>query len=59
MKNIPIQWLYGLLFLLLSLTLSGCDLVGDVLEFGFWTAAIIIGILVLIIYFIVKLFRGR
>lgn len=59
MKNITLQRLYSLLFLFFSLTLSGCDLVGDVLEFGFWTAAIVIGILVLIIYFIAKLFRGR
>lgn len=59
MKNLNLKWLYSLIFLLLSFALSGCDLIGDVLEFGFWTALIIIGILVLIVYFIAKMFRGR
>ncbi|RDV16362.1 hypothetical protein DXT99_03940 [Pontibacter diazotrophicus] len=59
MKNLEIQWLYSLLFLLFTLTLSSCDFVGDVLEFGFWTILILIGIVLLIIYFIAKMFRGR
>ncbi|MGK7392508.1 MAG: hypothetical protein ACNS60_19290 [Candidatus Cyclobacteriaceae bacterium M2_1C_046] len=45
------------LFLTLMVTLSGCDFVGDVLEFGFWTIIIIIAILVLIVVGIVKMFR--
>lgn len=57
MKNQYLKWLYSLLFLFFSLTLSGCDLIGDVLEFGFWTAIIIIGILVLIVYFVARMFR--
>jgi len=59
MKNITLPRLYSLLFLLLSLTLGGCDFIGDVFEFGMWTALIVIGIIVLIIYFIAKMFRGR
>ncbi|MER2998735.1 hypothetical protein [Pontibacter populi] len=57
MKNNYIHLLLSLLFIFFSLTLSGCDFVGDVLEFGFWVALIIIAIVVGIIYFIVKLFR--
>lgn len=59
MKNLHLKWLYSLVFLFFSLTLSGCDLVGDVLEFGMWTALILIGVIVLIIYFIARLFRRR
>lgn len=59
MENLNRKWLYSLIFLLFTLTLSSCDLVGDVLEFGFWTALIIIGILILIVYFILRMFRRR
>ncbi|WP_162055664.1 hypothetical protein [Pontibacter pamirensis] len=59
MKNFSLRWLYSLVFLLFSLTLGGCDFVGDVFEFGMWTALIIIVIIVLIVYFIAKKFRGR
>lgn len=59
MRNLHRKWLYSLVFLLLTFTMSGCDLIGDVLEFGFWTAIIIIVILVLIVYFILRMFRGR
>lgn len=58
MKDLSLKWLYSLLLLFFSLTLSGCDFVGDVLEFGFWTILIIIAVIVLIIYFIAKMFRG-
>ncbi|WP_299702553.1 hypothetical protein [uncultured Pontibacter sp.] len=57
MKSVSLKWLYSLVFLFFSLTLTGCDLVGDILEFGMWTALIIIAVIVLIIYFIAKMFR--
>ena len=59
MKNQDSKWLHGLLFLFFSLTLSGCDLIGDVFEFGFWTAAIVVAILALIVYFTARMFRGK
>ena len=37
----------SLLVLLLTLPMAGCDLIGDVLEFGFWTLLILIGLIVL------------
>lgn len=58
MKKLHLKWLYSLVFLFFSLTLSGCDFVGDVLEFGLWTILIILVILILIIYFIFKLLGG-
>ncbi len=45
---------FSLLFIFLALTMSGCDLVGDVLEFGFWTGIIVFVIIGLIIYGIFK-----
>lgn len=42
------------LLLTVTLGLSGCDLVGDVLEFGFWAVLIVI---VLVIALVVWIFR--
>lgn len=48
------------LILLLTLPMGGCDLVGDILEFGFWTLVILIGIIILLVWWIVRLMRrGR
>lgn len=40
----------------LLLFLAGCDLVGDIFEFGFWTAVVLIVIVGLIIWAITRLF---
>ncbi len=48
-----------LLVLLLTLTAGGCDLVGDVLEFGFWLIVILIAIIVLLGWGIARMLRGR
>lgn len=47
-------------FLLLVLTLpsAGCDLLGDILEFGFWVLLILIGIIVLLVWAIARVLRG-
>ena len=45
--------------LLLSVTLAGCDLVGDVLEFGFWVIVIIALLIALVIWWIAKRIGGR
>ena len=43
---------------LLALTLlSGCDLVGDVLEFGFWTGVVVVAVLVAVVWFALRAFR--
>ncbi|MGV3538509.1 MAG: hypothetical protein ACO1OQ_01785 [Rufibacter sp.] len=52
MKNL--QGYFFALMLLLTLSLSSCELVGDIFEAGMWTALIII---VLIIFLITWLFR--
>lgn len=58
MDRLSLRWLYSLVFLCFSLTLGGCDFIGDVFEFGMWIALIIIVIIALIIYFIYRMFRG-
>lgn len=42
-----------------ALTLSGCDLAGDILEFGFWTGVIIVGLIALVIWFALRAFRRK
>ena len=42
--------------LLLAVSTSGCDFVGDVIEFGLWTVLIILVLIVVIIWLLVKMF---
>lgn len=44
--------------LTLAVGLAGCDLVGDVLEFGFWVAVILIAVVVALVFWIVRKMRG-
>lgn len=45
------------LLLLLTVTLSSCELVGDVLEFGFWAVLItVIVVVALVVWIFRKLF---
>ena len=57
MEKVSLRWLHGLVVLSFTLTLGGCDFVGDVLEFGFWTAIIIIAVIAGIVYLIARMFR--
>lgn len=47
------------LLILLTFTLSSCEVVGDIFKAGMWTALIIIVIVVLIIVWIFRKFTGR
>ena len=47
-----------LLFTFLALSMSGCELVGDILEFGFWVGIVIVVLVVAIIAWIVRKLRG-
>lgn len=40
----------------LALPLSGCDFVGDVLEFGFWTLLILLLVAAAVVYLVIKTF---
>ena len=47
------------LVLLLTLPLAGCELIGDLLEFGLWVIVIFVALLVLLGWALRRAFRGR
>jgi len=59
MKRYNFRWLCSLVIVFLSLTLGGCGFVGGVFEFGLWSALVLIIILVLLVYLVIRLFRGK
>lgn len=56
MKNI--KPILSLLIILISFTMSSCELLGDVMEFTMWTTLIGVAIVILIIMWIVRKVRG-
>ncbi|GAB3538716.1 hypothetical protein GCM10027443_34230 [Pontibacter brevis] len=57
MKNIRVYFMT--LLILLTFTLSSCEVIGDIFKAGMWTALIIIVIIVLIVVWIFRKFTGR
>jgi len=55
MKNIRTYYL--LFFILLTFTLSSCELIGDIFEAGMWTALIIIVLIVLLVTWLFRKIR--
>lgn len=47
------------LVLLLTLPISGCELIGDLLQFGMWVILIFIGLIVLASWALRRAFRRR
>ena len=45
--------------LLPLLTMTGCELVGDILAVGFWAGVILVAVVVAVIWFIVRMIGGR
>jgi hypothetical protein len=56
MKNI--QAFFSLVFILLLVTMSGCEVIGDIFQAGMWTAVIIIVIVVVLILWLIRKIRG-
>ncbi len=56
MKNL--NALFILLFTL-SVTLSSCEVVGGIFKAGFWTAIILIVLIVAVVLWLIGKFRGR
>jgi hypothetical protein len=49
-----------LIILLLTLTLTSCELIGGIFKGGMWTGAILVILVIgVVLYGIAKLFRGR
>lgn len=54
------QWTLNLMMLLLaSVTLSSCEIVGDIFEAGVWTGVILIALVIIAIIYIFSRFRRR
>ena len=51
--------LIALSLLLVMLTLTGCELIGDIFSAGFYTALILVGLVIAIIIFIIAKLRRR
>lgn len=56
MKNI--RFFLSLMFVLLTLTMSSCDVVGDIFEAGMWTALIIIVLVIALILWLIRKIKG-
>jgi membrane protein implicated in regulation of membrane protease activity len=56
MKNIRVYFM--VMLILLTFTLSSCELVGDIFKAGMWVALIIIVIVVLLVVWIFRKLRG-
>jgi hypothetical protein len=56
MKNMKLY--LSLVFVLLTFTMSSCDVIGDIFKAGMWTAIIIIVIIILLVMWIIRKFRG-
>lgn len=56
MKNISIQTF--LLSFVMVLSLSSCELIGDIFKAGFWTAIILVVVVIVIIGVIIKKLMG-
>jgi predicted lysophospholipase L1 biosynthesis ABC-type transport system permease subunit len=55
MKNIRLY--IPIMFVLLAVTMSSCELIGDIFEAGMWTAVIVIALVVLLIGWIFRKIR--
>jgi hypothetical protein len=47
---------WSVLSILLVPLLSGCDFVGDVIEFGLWTILILLVVAAVVVYLLIKTF---
>jgi predicted lysophospholipase L1 biosynthesis ABC-type transport system permease subunit len=56
MKNM--RAFLSLAFILLLLTMSSCEVIGDIFQAGMWFAVIVIAIVILLILWIIRKLRG-
>jgi len=56
MKQLSTIWLF---VLAMAMTVSSCDFVGGVLKFTFWTGAIFVIIVIVLILWIFRKIRGK
>lgn len=56
MKNI--RAIVSVMFVLLLVTMSSCDVVGDIMEFTMWSTLIVVAIVILLVMWIIRKLRG-
>ncbi len=56
MKNI--KAILPVMFLLLVVTMSSCDVVGDIMEFTMWTTLIVVAVVILLVMWVIRKLRG-
>ena len=56
MKNI--RAILPVMFVLLLVTMSSCDVVGDIMEFTMWSTLIVVAIVILLVMWIIRKLRG-
>ncbi len=54
MKN---KHFFTFLFIFLAMSLSGCEIVGDIFKAGFWMAFVLIAIVLAVVFWIVRKMR--
>jgi hypothetical protein len=52
------SYYFSVLLLLLTLTVTSCEVIGDIFQAGMWTAVILIVLIVLFILWIVRKVKG-
>lgn len=55
MKNIITQ---VFLFFLITVTLTGCELVGDIFEAGIWAGVIIVVLVIVLVFWLIRKLMG-
>lgn len=56
MKNI--RAFFSLIAILLLLTMSGCEIIGDIFQAGMWFAFILVAIAIVLVLWIIRKLRG-
>ena len=56
MKNIKVY--LSMVLILLTFTMSSCEVIGDIFQAGMWTAVIIIAVVILLIMWLIRKLRG-
>lgn len=56
MKNIKV--FLSMVLILLTFTMSSCEVIGDIFQAGMWTAVIIIAVVILLIMWLIRKLRG-
>ncbi|HVK39629.1 MAG TPA: hypothetical protein VNA88_13920 [Candidatus Kapabacteria bacterium] len=51
--------LFTIAIIAAAMTLSGCEMIGDILQAGIWMGIILVVIVIAIIYWLYRKFSGR